>query len=454
MNYRAAAQYLSSFINHEKNLRVGSFRRFHLERVRIVLEAIGSPEKHLKTIHIAGSKGKGSTAALTASILRSAGYRVGLYTSPHLYDLRERIRILDPKAKRGSSSELFFDAIPKDHFAGLVAKLKPYLEESHRNKRYGSLTYFEVLTILALYYFRQQNVDFAVLETGLGGRLDATNVCEPWVCAITPIGLEHTAILGKTLDKITREKAGIIKKIPGFPPPRVVVGAQSPLVRKILQRHCEQIKSSILWVGRDLQTAFLTADQKQQKFVMSCGDHKLTVSTRLLGAHQRDNAATAYGIARSLFQLGFSISDQSIKDGLAQVEWPLRFEILDRHPVQVVDGAHTPESCLKLAETIQKNFFGRKIILVFGVSADKDVYNLARPFLKIADQFILTQAQHARALKWDKKHLRFFKTQVRIVENVPIACKLAIKMCRGDQIIVAAGSIFLAAEARKEFLKI
>lgn len=400
-------QYLATFLNHEKNLAKFSPRLGYIERVKAVLSQLGSPQKDLQVIHIAGSKGKGSTAAFTANILQAAGFRVGLYTSPHLYDVRERICI-------------DFKSISEGQFSKLIKKIRPQLEAGRKE----GLTYFEVLTIAAFCYFKEQRVDWVVLETGLGGRLDATNVCDSAISVITPISLEHTKQLGKTLNKIAVEKAAIIKSAKSV----VIIAPQKSEVLQVIQRRCRDVGVKTILVKQGIRD----------------------VSPSLLGQHQRVNAAVAAKIADVL-----RISKMAIKRGIETVSWPLRFEIVSRKPLIVIDGAHNPESCERLSETLSEIFPKKKWILIFGSSDDKDIQGMVRPLLSNVYDVILTTARHPRAMAWNEKNtIKYFpKQDVVMTRSVAMACRFAKKIV-GQNLIVVAGSLFVAAEAKKAFQRI
>lgn len=421
-----ATQYLATFLNYEKDLSKFAPHPTYLERVRAVLSQLGSPQDQLNFIHIAGSKGKGSTASFTANILREAGYKVGLYTSPHLYDVHERIRILDRTNKNFVKRNIFPDCISEKDLCKLIAKIRPQLEAGRDHPQYGSLTYFEVLTIVALCYFKQKKVDWVVLETGLGGRLDATNVCEATVSVITPISLEHTAQLGKTLAKIASEKAAIIKSKKSL----VVVAPQKTEPLKVIKARCRDIGVSPILIGRD--------------------DLGEGYSLSLQGPHQKINAAVAAKIAGIL-----NLPKAAVKRGLVRTFWPLRFEVISRQPLIILDGAHNPESCRQLIETLHEVFPGKKWILVFGSSEDKDVGGMTRLLTKNAQDVILTSADHPRALVWDDENaMKYFpRTNVVITRRVETACRFAKKIAGSQSLILVAGSLFVAAEARKSFIK-
>ncbi|MCB9771715.1 MAG: bifunctional folylpolyglutamate synthase/dihydrofolate synthase [Candidatus Omnitrophica bacterium] len=444
--------YLDTFLNHEKNLKKFSPRHMHLERVKLVLARLGLPQNDLKVIHIAGSKGKGSTSAFTAHILQQAGYKVGLFTSPHLYDVRERIRIFTRSSKIASQNEFLSGCIPKEKFDQLIKKIRPQLELGRHHAQFGDLTYFEVLTIVAFCYFKNEKVDFVVLETGLGGRLDATNVCHALVSAITPISLEHTQQLGKTLSKISVEKAAIIKRSNHFTPSVAVIAPQSAQVMRVIWNRCRKVGARFIVVNRDIKTRFISSNMRQQKF--SVNGKVYTAS--LLGRHQIINAAVAVGIIEGLRDLGFSINFTAVKKGIAATRWPLRFEIFAKSPPILLDGAHNPESCKRLAKTLRDVFPRKKVVLIFGSSDDKDVKGMLRYLKPLCSDMILASATHSRALAWTPENIkRFFKGKnVFVAESVSIACKFALKIAANRVPILSTGSIFLAAQVRKEFGRI
>ncbi len=437
MTSRAVAPYLSSFLNYEKNLKSLSIRNLNLKRVESVLEKIGSPHKSLKVIHIAGSKGKGSTAAFTAHILKEAGYKVGLYTSPHLYRLNERLRIL----RIGTRIEEISDR----KFADALAKIKPAIEEYRRHSSLGHLTYFEVLTILAFYYFKKEKVDFAVLETGLGGRLDATNVCHSLVCAITPISLEHTQQLGRTLSKISFEKSAIIKNVNGLVPV-AVIAPQKKEALTVIRKRIRDMGGDAIFIEKK-SVRLLSVHASGQKFKMGPD----VFSSRLLGPHQMINVATAVGIIAALQKFGYKISSGAIKQGIAETVWPLRFEMIRTKPWIILDAAHNRESCERLKETVEQIFPGQKVSLIFGSSDDKDIQGMAQVLMPMSRRIILTSADHPRAWRWSPRDAKkFFKArEIEITDSVRSACQLALDQCWSDAIIVITGSIFVAAEAHK-----
>ncbi len=518
MTPQEAKEYLDSFINYEVHLGLGDPSQFKLSRVEYLLELLGGPHKKLKFIHIAGTKGKGSTCAFAANILKYSGYRVGLYTSPHFCDLNERIRILSlthstppwrgsgatlspstsssrplagraksrgqaptylggivehlqlrsvlnpaRPAKRKRAGEynrraegltdplkkhdfIFEDCISDQELCSLIEKTQPYLEKARLTTKYGRLSYFEVLTVLALYYFFKQNVDVVVLETGLGGRLDATNVVDSLVCGITPISLEHTQQLGNTLDKIAQEKAGILKD-----PNQLAVIALQPLeVYEVIKKRCEDLGIRFYTVGKDILFHSLTQEESQQRFEIKAGKSLYRLSTSLVGRHQVVNAATAVGLIEAGKDFGFQINEENISDGIAQCFWPGRFEIIQKYPWVILDCAHNPSSCLKLKETVLELFPQKKILLILGVSQDKDILGICQNLQSIAARVITTKANHPRAFDFTQKNSKdlFPGCQTTMTESVKEAVSLAFKKVDPEDVILITGSIFAVGEAR------
>jgi dihydrofolate synthase/folylpolyglutamate synthase len=254
MDSHQTQQYLESFINHEIHLDQARSSAFKLERVQRLLKNLGDPQDHLKVIHVAGTKGKGSICALTANILKESNYRVGLYTSPHINDMRERIRILAKAPMNSNSGDIFPDMISNRELADVLGEIKPLIEQSKIEEEIGRLSFFEVFTALALYYFRQQKVDFVVLETGLGGRLDATNAAPSLIAVIAPISLEHTHILGNTISDITKEKAAIIKERKQ----NVIISPQDDQAKEILKNRCSQFDIDPVWTSEQAKSTLIS----------------------------------------------------------------------------------------------------------------------------------------------------------------------------------------------------
>lgn len=449
--------YLSSFHNFEKNLNQIRLSDFRLERVRRLLSSLGNPQKNFHCLHVAGTKGKGSTCVFAAHMLEQAGFRVGLYTSPHLNDIRERIRILgknvSPEFKRkqraSKSRDIFPDCITYAEFKNLVEDLKPRIEQFRNNRRWGRLTYFEVLTVCALWYFHKQKVDFAVLETGLGGRLDATSVVDPVVFGMTPISLDHVRLLGNTIERIAREKAAIIKSGSWDVRKTALIAPQALSVEKIIKNRCREQKVRPLFIGKDITFKSLSRYSSGQTFQIHA-QKKYVLTTGLLGRHQAVNAAVAVGMIECLKDFGADIKARDIRSGVKKAFWPCRFEIMRKNPVVILDGAHNPKSCEELVNTVKDLFPGRKILLVLGVSEDKDFQGICSALNRIAQRVILTQSRHSRArdLSPLEADCLFPGKTCEKTGNVEQAIRFALKQAARQDLILITGSIFLAAEAR------
>jgi dihydrofolate synthase/folylpolyglutamate synthase len=441
---RPAQSYLDAFINHEIHLGQVKSSDFKLDRVRRLLHDLGDPHKDLKIIHVAGSKGKGSICALTAHILKCAGYCVGFYSSPHLDHYRERIRILTrfpsgaavPLGR--SNADIFPDCISEDELDAVVGEIKPAIERVRAQKDSGALSFFEIYTVLALYWFHQKKVDFAVLETGLGGRLDATNVTESIVAAIAPISLEHTHILGDTVTQIAKEKAGIIKDRRQ----KVVIAPQFPEARKVLADRCREFAIDPIFVSEYATHDLFAQDMDCQIFDLSTAKTKYQrLEIPLLGKHQRDNAATSVCIVECLQGLDFAISPDAIREGCKNVFWPGRLEVIAREPLVLLDGAHNPTSAQALSKTIREIFQEKKVILILGFSKDKNIEWICRELSGIAKQTIFTKADHPRA------------ADLPGARNVKDALDLAYQTARPQDVILVTGSIFIIGEARRYIVK-
>lgn len=339
MTYPETTQYLESFVNYEKATDYPYKECLKLGRIKDFLNIIDDPQSSLRCIHVAGTKGKGSTCAFIAYILSQAGYRVGLYTSPHLSDFRERIRILSPYSVSGSwRPDVFEGMISQDNLVDLVVRLKPDIDKYNRSSKYGPLSFFEVYTSLAFVYFKEQKVDFAVLETGLGGRLDATNVANALVCAITSVSYEHTQKLGNTLREIATEKAGIIKSKKSKVKSQnlvVVSGPQEEGAREVIRKKCQEAGAELYEIGKDIK---YQKTEDSFKVKAEFGEYE-NLKIRLLGEHQLVNATVAVGVIGALRLHNIDVSADSIRGGLCSTLWPGRCEVISRDPLVVLDGA-------------------------------------------------------------------------------------------------------------------
>jgi len=426
MSYQEAVLYLEGLVNYEKISKYPYKLALNLERVRAFLALIKNPESALKFIHVAGSKGKGSICAFIAYILREAGFKTGLYTSPHLKDFRERIRILKPRAPRRD----FEGMIPKGKLAGLVKGLKSRIDKFNRTSAYGPLSFFEVTTILAIQYFKEEKADFVVLETGLGGRLDATNAVYALISVISPISYEHMDKLGRTLKKIASEKAGIIKNNAV-----VICAPQEKEAMQVVEEKCKKESSKLIKINQNTYPG---------------------LKIKLIGKHQLMNAAVALTAVKALSGYGIKVGIDSIQRGLYNTLWPGRCEVVAHNPYVVLDGAQNSASAAALKRAVKENFKYKNLILVFGVSSDKDIKGISLELDSLADEVVLTKAQSPRAANPEnlKKYFLNKNRKTYIAESVKSAKNIALKLAGKEDLILVTGSLFVVGEARKEKWKI
>jgi dihydrofolate synthase/folylpolyglutamate synthase len=442
--YQDTLDYLFSFIDFsiQRSFRYAP-EMFDLARMHELLESLGNPHKQYPIIHVAGTKGKGSVTAMCASALQAANYTVGIYTSPHLVDYTERIQINS-------------NPIPQAELVSLVEEIKPYIESIPR------ITTFEISTALAFYYFYKMNVGIAVVEVGLGGRLDATNVVIPEVSVITSVSLDHTDILGETLAEIAAEKAGIIK--PGVP---VVLSPQKENAGHIITQIASERIAPLILVGRDIRfereshaldgQVFLIWAEEDQALAndyFESGGVTDWIPTRLkiplLGQHQVENAATAYTALQVVNRSGIKISETEIRHGFKNVTWPGRFEILRENPPIVIDSAHNRDSALKLRLTLDEYFSDLPVILVFGASEDKDVYGMFTELLPRIRQVVAVKSIHPRAMEPEtiSEIAQEFGRPLEIIPDVFDGFEEALQMAGQEAVVLVTGSIFVVAGAR------
>jgi dihydrofolate synthase/folylpolyglutamate synthase len=425
--YNHALDYLYSFVDYSlKHASELATADFNLDRMFALMRELRDPQTGYSIVHVAGTKGKGSTSALCASVLTAAGYKTGLYTSPHLLDYCERIQV------DGAS-------ILHAELAALVDDIKPAVSSI------PYLTTFEITTALAFLYFSRQQVDAAVIEVGLGGRLDATNVVNPLVSVITSISYDHMLVLGDTLEKIAFEKAGIIK--PGVP---VVSAPQAREALDVLERVCRARGSPLTLVGREVAFEPLSHSLDGQSFsIGEAGAPYNEMWLPLLGRHQARNAATAFVALR---RSALDVSDEAIRQGFASVRWPARFEIVRRDPPVIFDSAHNQDSFANLRETIDLTFPELPVILILGASEDKNLPGMLaelRPKIRL---LLITRADHPRALH--PSQISELADQLDIPHETvaPVAAALdrALELSRKDgSIVLSAGSMFVTAEVIK-----
>jgi dihydrofolate synthase / folylpolyglutamate synthase len=436
LNYTQSTVYLESLTNYEKSPAARyDASNFDLRRMELLLADLGNPQTGRKTVHIAGTKGKGSTAAIVASILRTAGYCCGLFTSPHLYSWQERINV-------GGRP------IPQKDFARLVNLARPLVEKINQSARFGCLTTFEVLTAMAFLHFRERGAGFQVLETGMGGRLDATNVVTPDVCVLTSISLDHTQVLGSTLAKIAGEKAGIIK--PGC---TVVSAPQDPAAGSVIRARCGELAGQLIQAGEDIKWVPISGNLTSQTFQVAGQMRKYRVRLPLLGDFQMENAALAIAAIETLQRQGVNITYKDIIRGVSRVKWPARMQILGLSPLIIIDGAHNAYSIRRVVESIRKHFVYTRAYVIFGSSNDKDIAGMAGELEGFADRLILTSSRHARAAPVDNLHKLLGNSKLNISREPDAGKSLsaALSMAGKGDLILATGSLFLAAEIQMAF---
>jgi dihydrofolate synthase/folylpolyglutamate synthase len=403
VTYPDSVKFLYALGNEIKSAKLG------LERITAVLEALGNPERAYRVVHVAGTNGKGSTCAMIEAGLRSAGIRTGLFTSPHLIEPTERIQI---------------DGIPVS-----TADFERAFNLVHETAEKLDLdchpTYFETVTAMAFWLFKEKSVQTAVIEVGLGGRLDSTNVVHPAVSVITPVDFDHEAYLGHTIEAIAGEKAGILK--PGIP---AVFAVQRPEAAKVLDARAAELQAP---VTRDFEIRDLHIDARGSRFS--------GILCPLAGEHQVDNAVTA---ALALRTLGIP------PDGIAETRWPGRLEHVSPNPDIILDGAHNPAGARALARYLERFYRGRKIWLIYGAMRDKAIEEVAGVLFPVATELVVTAPNTSRALR--PEALAEFAGRGHIEPNVAGAIEYARTHAADEDVIVVTGSLFLVGEARRLFL--
>ena len=389
-----------------------------LGRTQELLKKMGNPEKKLKFVHIAGTNGKGSTAAMTASILSRAGYRTGLYTSPYIYRFHERIQVDGVE-------------ISDEDLTEITEYVKPLADSMAQ-----SPTEFELVCCIAFEYFYRKKCDIVVLEVGMGGAWDATNVIEvPEVAVITNIGLDHTEYLGDTVEKIAETKSGIFK-----PHGHAVVYRSTPSVEAVYERVCAERDVSLR--KADFDGLVLKAHTLEGQ-VFDCGSRKNLVLP-LLGDHQLHNASVVLSIADTLIGEGWKISEQNIYDGVRDVRWPGRFDIVCRKPLFIIDGGHNPQCIEALVKNIQDYLAGKKVVALTGVLADKDYADMYKPVMPLVDRFVCITPPNPRKLEAEQlaQYLRQAGAQAQASESILDGVKKAMELAGKDGVVLCFGSLY------------
>ena len=449
MNYRDALDRLLGLVDLERVAPTPRTRvRYDLRRMESLLHRLGEPHLDVPTVHVAGTKGKGSTAAMCARVLSRQGYATGLFSSPHLHTFRERIRL---------------DGAPvsEEEFAALLEQVWPRLEAVGAQEAHGEVTMFEALTAMAFCHFRE-SARFQVLEVGLGGRLDTTNLVQPpglKVCAITSLSLDHTSVLGDTLESIAREKAGIIKA--GVP---VVTSPQQPQALAVIREACRDRGAPLILVGEDVTWRPGSVGMDGQDVEVDGRLGRYQVRTPLLGDYQQENVATAVAVLEVLREAGVEITDEALAEGLAGVCWPCRMEVLKSSPLVVCDGAHNPYSAGRLRNTLPAYFDYQRVTTIVGVSRDKNMEGIVSELAPLARSpgvteglVIATSSRHPRAASTEAVAQAFRAQGIKALQVSPVhrAVQAALDSASAEggqgagTMILVTGSLFVAAEARE-----
>jgi dihydrofolate synthase/folylpolyglutamate synthase len=421
MNYSQSIAYLYGL--QKFGIKLG------LRTVRKLLRSIDDPHKKFPAVHIAGTNGKGSTAAFLASALTASGYKTGLYTSPHLSSFTERIKVNN----RSISQQ---DVV---RFTDLL---------KHKSRSFSSITYFEVVTAMAFLYFAERKVDIAVIEVGMGGRLDATNVINPLISIITTISKEHEFYLGSTLQQIVQEKAGIIKK--NRP---VITGVTQPSLIRYLQNKCKHEHCKLCRLGKDFS---LVATPSKTYTYTGKTLHVEGIRLGLKGDFQVSNAALALAAVEILLSQSFTMGIKQVIFGLKKVRWPARLEIVSRRPLVILDGAHNPDAMKNLKKTLVKDFNFKRLILVLGIMEDKNIQRMLREIVKAASLVTLCRPRMDRAASTASLSSILNDLNVpnvKAVDDVATATRLALSYAHKNDLICITGSLFTVGEARRLFVK-
>lgn len=429
MNYNEAIEFL-------QNLTKFGFN-FGLGRVEELLQRLDNPHKKLKVIHVGGTNGKGSTSAMISGILQAKGYRVGMFTSPHLHSYCERYTLNGQQ-------------ISTERIAELLSRLRPYLEKMV-DEGFEHPTEFEVSTALGFLYFYEEQVDFLVLEVGLGGAIDSTNVVVPLVSVITNVGMDHMDYLGNSIREIATIKAGIIKE--GVP---AVTAIDEPDALDVVRNTCREKNAALTQVGRDVTWDIKKSTVHGQEFCLHtpCGDYNNLV-IKLVGRHQIINAATAVAAVQALNKYGFAFAEGDIKEGLSNASWPARLEMVSNNPRVLLDGAHNLHGALTLRAALSEVYSYSRLILVFGMLGDKEREKVVAQLAPLAKVVVVTKPNSPRAGDWEKiaDEVKKYVDEVYLIENISEAVQKGMSLAGEDDLVCVTGSLYMVAEARAGLLK-
>jgi len=440
-SYKQAEDFLLQTIDYEKLTQYKyDTVTFDLRRMEEMMSFVGNPHKKRRYVHITGTKGKGSTAIIIASVLQALGLKTGLFTSPHLVYLGERMKV-DGRM------------VSQTMFVQLINMIKPYIDRITLKIPILMPTFFEIVTAIACLYFEREKTDISVLEVGMGGRLDSTNIILPEVSVITPVGYDHTDRLGHTLDRIAYEKAGIIKE--GVP---VISSIQEPDALAVISKTCKEKQSRLYLVGRDVLMHDIKVTKRNGIYGTECEistwvKNYKNIFLPLVGRHQVENCATAIGAMEVLSETGvIKVDNELVINALAKVKCQARIEVVSHCPLVVLDTAHTVASMKILRVSIQEAFSFKKLVLVIGLSSDKDIAGVLKEIACIADDLILTRTGNPREAEPEQMAVmakRFFHDEPMVIENIDEALKEAKRIAGKDDLICIAGSFFLAGKVKK-----
>ena len=443
MNYQDAIARLLSLVDHERAAPAlpRQKRIYDLRNVSSLLDRMGNPHRRPGIVHVAGTKGKGSAAAMIESMLRAAGYFTGFYSSPHLHSFCERIR-------------LDGEPVSPATFAELTASVWPHHLANAADPEAGPATLFEFLTAMAFQCFADCRTDFSVIEVGLGGRLDATNVVAPAVSVITPVSLDHTAILGDTIGEIAADKAGIIKQ--GIP---VVVAPQFPEAMAAIEAAAAAQSAPLVPVAEAASWKVGSVSANGQEITIRTDRDTYHLLLPLLGDFQCSNAAVAVTALETLIDAGYGIHRDAIVPGLSSVQWPARLEVLRHDPIVVADGAHNDHSVGTVLATLNDSVPHRRLTVVAGFSRDKRVAAMVELLAQRADRVIATRSRHPRSMRpaeiVDEFCARGFDADgIAAYDTVSDAVNVASADAKPGELVLVTGSLFVAAEARESILNI
>lgn len=437
-SYSRSLRFLTSLNDFERS-RIVRYNtdNFNLDRMRLLLKKIGNPHESFRSVHIAGTKGKGSTCAMIASMLQASGYKVGMYTSPHLMDIRERIQIDG-------------QMIPQAEFARLVRLIEPVVV-----KQKPMPTYFDALTAIAFKYFAEQKIDIAIIETGLGGRLDSTNVITPEVTAITSISKDHMAQLGNTLGKIAAEKAGIFKA--GIPAVSVI---QDPEAEAVLKSVAEQVGAQLDICGKNIEFSYRFESSRMlgphNRICLTTPNSKFEhLAVPLMGEHQAINCGLALSVIDRLKTRGFAINDSRVMEGLARTRIPGRMEMVNQMPRVMVDGAHNAASIDMMMRAIGQHIPYDSMVVIFGCCADKDIPGMLERVTAGADKVIFTKVDNVRTANPDElaaRYIELYGKMAQVADSLEDALGIAYRAVTKEDLILVTGSFYLIGEAKKLFI--